>query len=166
MSWSRVTCHRVMCHMSSCHVSHVTCHISQFFFFLTKRWSLSVEGLLSTGPTPSSFCMTLVPNQKKINYLVSDQQSRVGQRERIQSVVPRRTRCRGPVDQVRGHLQLLPAPCAHTSRPPLGPRRRQPQQHGNKLLRQVGHHHHHHHLYNQPSSASKTGEALDKIPLF
>ena len=56
---SRVTCHvsrRVSCHMSrrvTCHVSHVTCN---FFFccFWTKWWSLSVQGLLSTGPTPSS----------------------------------------------------------------------------------------------------------------
>ena len=39
-------------------VSHVTCQMSQllllFIFFRTKWWSLSVEGLLSTGPTPSS----------------------------------------------------------------------------------------------------------------
>ena len=56
----------------TCHVSHVTCHMSNviffliyfffFFFFLsfflsfrTKWRSLSGEGLLSTGPTPSSF---------------------------------------------------------------------------------------------------------------
>ena len=44
-----------------CHVSRVTCHVSHFFlfiflffifflnFFLAKWWSLSVEGLLSTG---------------------------------------------------------------------------------------------------------------------
>ena len=51
------------CHMSqvACHVSHVTCHMSQvtyhksYFFFFTKWWSLSVEGLLSMGPSPSSF---------------------------------------------------------------------------------------------------------------
>ena len=45
----------VTCHMSrvTCHVSRVTCHMS-LFFFQTKWWSLSVEGLLSTGPTPSS----------------------------------------------------------------------------------------------------------------
>ena len=45
---SHVACHlsRVMCHMS-----HVTSHR---YFFLTNWWSLSVEGLLSTGPTPSS----------------------------------------------------------------------------------------------------------------
>ena len=37
-------------------MSHVTCQMSQFFFvFLIKWWTLSVEGLLSTGPTPSSF---------------------------------------------------------------------------------------------------------------
>ena len=52
---------RVMCHVSrvTCHVSRVTCHVSffllLFFFFWTKWWSLLVEGLLSTGPTPSSF---------------------------------------------------------------------------------------------------------------
>ena len=51
---SHVTCHmsRVMSH-----VSRVTCHMSLFFysFSLTKWWSFLVEGLLSTGPTPSSF---------------------------------------------------------------------------------------------------------------
>ena len=53
---SYVMCH-VMCHVSrvTCHMSRVTCHMSPFFFFLTKWWSLLVEGLLSTGPTPSSF---------------------------------------------------------------------------------------------------------------
>ena len=38
----------------TCHMSRVTCN---FFFLLkkfTKWWSYSVEGLLSTGPTPSS----------------------------------------------------------------------------------------------------------------
>ena len=50
-----------MCHMScvTCHVSHVMCHTSFylfiFIFLRTKWWSLSVEGLLSTGLTPSSF---------------------------------------------------------------------------------------------------------------
>ena len=50
----------VMCHVShvTCHVSHVTCQVSQLFFlffflifflFRTKWWSLSVEGLSSTG---------------------------------------------------------------------------------------------------------------------
>ena len=57
-----------------CHVLHVTCHVSPvivIFYFLfikkkiiittflmkkfTKWWSQSVEGLLSKGPTPSSF---------------------------------------------------------------------------------------------------------------
>ena len=68
---SCVMCHvsRVTCHVSrvTCHVSHVTCHVSQLFFVfvflsfffiekkLKKWWSLSVEGLLSTGPTPSSY---------------------------------------------------------------------------------------------------------------
>ena len=41
----------------TCHVSHLMCHISGvlFSFFFTKWWSYSVEGLLSTKPTPSSF---------------------------------------------------------------------------------------------------------------
>ena len=46
------------CHVScvTCHVSLITCHMSCVtFFFLAKWWSLSVEGLFSTGPTPSSF---------------------------------------------------------------------------------------------------------------
>ena len=45
-----------------CQVSGVTCQVSlfsssffSFLLFLTKWWSLSGEGLLSTGPTPSSF---------------------------------------------------------------------------------------------------------------
>ena len=53
---SHVTCRmsHVTCHKShvTCHVSHVTCHMS---FFWTNWWILWVEGLLSTGPTPSSF---------------------------------------------------------------------------------------------------------------
>ena len=46
---SHVTCHRshVMCQ-----VSHVMCQVSLFLF---KWWSLLVEGLLSIGPTLSSF---------------------------------------------------------------------------------------------------------------
>ena len=52
-------CHlsHVMCHVScvTCHMSCVMCHMSQFFFSsLWQRWSLAVEGSLSTGPTPSS----------------------------------------------------------------------------------------------------------------
>ena len=51
-------CHvsRVTCHMScvTCHVSHVI-YIHFLFFFRTKWWALLVEGLLSTGPTPSSY---------------------------------------------------------------------------------------------------------------
>ena len=35
-----------------CHVSHVTFFL--LLFFQTILWSLSVKGLLSTGPTPSS----------------------------------------------------------------------------------------------------------------
>ena len=38
-----------------CHVSGVTCNI--YIFLLTKGWSLLGEGLLSTGPTPSSFAL-------------------------------------------------------------------------------------------------------------
>ena len=58
---SCVTCQCVTCHVSHvmCHMSHFTCHVSHvnffLFFFLTKWWILSVEGLLSMGPTPSSF---------------------------------------------------------------------------------------------------------------
>ena len=59
---SHVTCHvsHVTCHMSrvTCHVSNVTWHMFCFFLFFflrTKWWSLSVEGLLSAGPTPSSY---------------------------------------------------------------------------------------------------------------
>ena len=49
------------------HVSCVTCQVSCgtfffllffFFFFRTKWLSLSEKGLLSTGPTPSSFCLS------------------------------------------------------------------------------------------------------------
>ena len=51
------TCHAscVTCHMSHvmCHVSHVKYH-NYYYFFVTKWWSLSVEGVLSTGPTRSS----------------------------------------------------------------------------------------------------------------
>ena len=59
-----------MCHMNlshfTCNVSHVTCHVSLIlvlfcflfiffiYFFLTKWWSHLLEGLLSTGLTPSS----------------------------------------------------------------------------------------------------------------
>ena len=46
-----------MCHMSrvTCHVLHVTHKVSNYLIFFTKSWSLLVEGLLSTGPTPSSY---------------------------------------------------------------------------------------------------------------
>ena len=48
----------------TCHVSHVPCHVSHLTFFL--HWlSLLVEGLLSTGPTLSSFpfdrCYMILP---------------------------------------------------------------------------------------------------------
>ena len=61
--WENVSPHNiwhVTCHVSrvTCHVSQDMCHMSIFyylsFFPRTKWWSLSVEGLLSTGPTPSS----------------------------------------------------------------------------------------------------------------
>ena len=54
----------VTCHMShvTCHMSHVTCHY--YYYFLTQWWSLSVEGLLSTGPTLSSF---LLPTWQVLN---------------------------------------------------------------------------------------------------
>ena len=54
----------VMGHMScvTCHVLPVTCHLSHVIFLFvyplknwTKWWSWTVEGLLSTVPTPSSF---------------------------------------------------------------------------------------------------------------
>ena len=48
----------VTCHTSrvTCHLSPVTCNFFLYIIFLLKRWwSSSVEGLLSTGPTPSSF---------------------------------------------------------------------------------------------------------------
>ena len=57
------TCHVscVTCHMSHvpCHVSQVMCHMSHFSFSFAKWWSLSVEGLLLTGPTPSNSCRWL-----------------------------------------------------------------------------------------------------------
>ena len=56
---SHVTC-RMPC--VTYHVSHVTCHMSNVTCEekkedknVIKWWSQSVEGLLSTGPTPSSF---------------------------------------------------------------------------------------------------------------
>ena len=52
----QVSCLR--CHVSCfmCQVSCVRCHV--FFCFVAKRLSYLVEGLLSTGPTPSSFYFT------------------------------------------------------------------------------------------------------------
>ena len=44
----------------TCHVSHIYIYIYWFIYFWTKRWSLLVEGLLSTGPTPSSFYLSMV----------------------------------------------------------------------------------------------------------
>ena len=50
-----------MCHVSpvTCHMSRVTCHILFFLLLFYKKnmeevVDLVVEGLLSTGPTPSS----------------------------------------------------------------------------------------------------------------
>ena len=63
-----VTCHvsRVMCHVVhvTCHMSCVICHIYLFIYLFmeNKLWSLSVEGLLSTGTTPSSFNSFIVVN--------------------------------------------------------------------------------------------------------
>ena len=53
----------VMCHVSRAtrHKSRVTCHMIRF---RTKWWSLSVKGLLSTGPTPPSFLNRLIPEGK------------------------------------------------------------------------------------------------------
>ena len=47
-------------------MSRVTCHMSHVFFlcfYLAKWWSLLVEGLLSTGPTPSSFLLKSILSQ-------------------------------------------------------------------------------------------------------
>ena len=56
----RENVHPTLCVM--CHVSPVTCHISKKLIFDKKKkkkrkkwWSNLVEGLLSKGPTPSSF---------------------------------------------------------------------------------------------------------------
>ena len=39
----------------TCNMSGVRCHMSDYYFLLlTKGLSKSVEGLFSTGPTPSS----------------------------------------------------------------------------------------------------------------
>ena len=55
----------VTCHLShvTCHMSRVTCHVSKW----TKWWSLSVEGLLSTGPTPSSLSL-FTPFSKTLHF--------------------------------------------------------------------------------------------------
>ena len=73
---SHVMCHMscVTCHMScvTCHVSRVTCHVSHvtllFFFSRTKWWSISMEGLLSTGPRLSSFKRMCKEIQKLFNF--------------------------------------------------------------------------------------------------
>ena len=60
---SHVTCpmSHVTCHMSHvmCHMSYVACYLYIYFFFRTKWWSLSVKSLLSIGPTPSTFYLSL-----------------------------------------------------------------------------------------------------------
>ena len=52
-----------------CHMSRLTCHVSQvhflFCFVFSMWWSLSGEGLLSTGPTPSSFMHIYVFSYQK-----------------------------------------------------------------------------------------------------
>ena len=55
---------RITCQMSrfTCHVSYVTFF---FFFFLEKVLKLIGEGLLSTGPTPSSFHILMFQSQRK-----------------------------------------------------------------------------------------------------
>ena len=54
------TCHVscVKCHMSNvtCHLPHVyISHVFFLYYYLTNWWSWFEEGLLLTGPTPSSF---------------------------------------------------------------------------------------------------------------
>ena len=51
----------------ACHLSCVLYHISLFFpLFLTKWWSLLVEGLLSSRPTPSSLSGIYIFFMKKL----------------------------------------------------------------------------------------------------
>ena len=65
----------VTCHLScdTCHVSHVICHVSHATFcflhiiiILLLLYSQWVEGLLSTGPTLSSFASTTSINHRSI----------------------------------------------------------------------------------------------------
>ena len=72
---SHVTCHMscVMCHMShvTCHMPHVAC--KQINKIVIKRWSELLEGLLSTGPNPSSFHKEIIftkslSTQKKTHF--------------------------------------------------------------------------------------------------
>ena len=74
-----------MCHMSgvSCKVSRVSCHVSSVKFLpisINIYWSLSVKGLIVTGPTPSGFniwssgpylstCQHYVPTNESIYVL-------------------------------------------------------------------------------------------------
>ena len=39
----------------TCHMSCVTCIVYLFYFFISKKFDNVVEGLLSMGPTLSSF---------------------------------------------------------------------------------------------------------------
>ena len=52
--WCQVSGVRCQVLRVRCHVSGVTCHFFSSIFFWTTWWGYSVEGLLSTGPTPSS----------------------------------------------------------------------------------------------------------------
>ena len=60
---SHVTCHvsRVMCHMSL-----VTCQQKIYIYICDKVVELVVEGLLTTGPTRSSF--NRLPPVKEFNF--------------------------------------------------------------------------------------------------
>ena len=52
------------------HMSDVRCHLFLLLFFQTNWRSLLVDGLLSTGPTPSSLQATMVLNAiNEINIL-------------------------------------------------------------------------------------------------
>ena len=74
--WDNVHPHNVSnvkCQMSNVtlHKSHVRCQVSCVLShlkekFLTKWWSLSIEGLLSTGPTSSS-CRTALATPGLLN---------------------------------------------------------------------------------------------------
>ena len=90
---SGVTCQvsRVTCQVScvTCQVSGVMCHVSFFFslFFLWTKWlGYSVEGLLSTGPTPSSLYVCLLKDNCHVwfstwsNFLAANEKGRAWKR--------------------------------------------------------------------------------------